>query len=124
MRAGLRYEKSILRKLQVLYPGTKLSPWLVYKAPQKSGICQPDALVIFPDGRLVVVEVKLTRMPQVRQKLMKFYGPLVQLLYPKHELCYLQIYKNASRSAHKKPISLFELETLKPGIYRECQFLS
>jgi hypothetical protein len=124
MRAGLRYERAILRKLQLLYPGTKPSPWIVYKSPGKSGVCQPDALVLLPDGRLILVEIKLSRMAPVRQKLMKFYGPLVQLLYPKASLCYLQIYKNARRNAHKRPVSFFDLETLKPGVYRECQFLA
>lgn len=124
MRAGLRYERAILRKLQLLYPGTKPSPWILYKSPSKSGICQPDALIRLPNNRVVVVEIKLSRMAPVRAKLMNFYGPLVQLLYPDHQLCYLQIYKNARRGAHKRPVSFFDLETLKPGVYKECQLLS
>ena len=124
MRAGLRYERAILRKLKLLYPGTKASPWIVYKSPDKSGICQPDALVLLPDNRIIIVEIKLSRMAPVRQKLMKFYGPLVQLLYPGRQLCYLQIYKNTKPAAHKRPVSFFNLETLKPGVYRECQSLA
>lgn len=123
MRAGLAYERRVLRKLKLLYPDLKASPWIVYKAPKKSGICQPDALLVLPDGRLIVIEIKLSRMPQVRQKLMQFYGPLVQLLYPKHKLCYLQIYKNTKPSAHKRPVNFYELETIKPGTYRECHHL-
>lgn len=125
MRAGLQYERRVLRKLKLMFPGAKLSPWITYKAPPHSGtICQPDALVPLPDGRLIIVEIKLSRMAPVRQKLMQFYGPIVQLLYPKHKLCYLQIYKNVRPGAHKRPVNFFDLETLKPGVYKECQLLA
>jgi hypothetical protein len=124
MRAGLRYERAILRKLKLMYPGTKTSPWILYKSPGKSGICQPDALVLLPSNHIILIEIKLSRMAPVRQKLMKFYGPLVQLLYPSCTISYLQIYKNARRGAHKRPVSFFDLENLKPGVYRECQLLA
>jgi hypothetical protein len=124
MRAGLRYERAILRKLKLLYPGTKTSPWIVYRSPGKSGVCQPDALVLLPNGHIIIIEIKLSRMAPVRQKLMKFYGPLVELLYLGRPLCYLQVYKNTRRGAHKRPVSFFDLETLKPGVYKECQLLS
>ena len=122
-KAGISFEKAVIKKLTFLYGEVKPGPWLYYRTPKKAGVCQPDALVELPDNRLCVVEVKQSWMRPVRQKLLNFYGPIVELIHPDKKICYLQVYKNAKPSAHKKPVSIYELELLEPNKYKECQWL-
>ncbi len=123
-RAGLRYEKTITKKLGLLHR-TEPGPWLYYKTKGRSGVCQPDALCWLTDELLCVVEVKLSFIKTARTKLLNFYGPVVKLLHPNVSLCYLQVYRNHRKGAHKRVVSIYELETtMKPDTYRESQCLS
>lgn len=122
-KAGLAYERAVLKKLGKLHTKVEVGPWLYYKSPQKSGICQPDGLVWLPRNRLCVVEVKLSWKAPARQKLLEFYGPIVQAIYPAQELCFLQIYKNTKKAAHKKTLSIYDIADIEVGKYRECQWL-
>lgn len=120
-KAGLKYEKDVVKRLDLLYPKVEKGPWIYYKQGPKGSICQPDALVWLRPDFVCIVEVKLSWVRSAREKLIKFYGPIVQALHPKAEVCYLQVYKNHKRGAHKRNVSLYELENLQPGIYKECQ---
>lgn len=62
-------------------------------------------------------------MRPVRQKLMQFYGPVVGAIYKDVKLSYLQIYKNAKPASHKKALSIYKLDELVAGKYKECQWL-
>lgn len=121
-QAGLNFEKAVVTRLTSLYEKVEAGPWLYYNAGRgASGICQPDALVWLPDNRLCIVECKLTWVRAAREKLLKFYGPVVQAIHKDAQLSYLQVYKNPKRGCHKKTVSLYELETeLKIGAYKEC----
>ena len=123
MLAGIRYEQNVLKQLEGLHEKVIKQPWILYRAPQKSGVCQPDGLVWLAPDHCLVVEIKLSWVRGAREKLIHFYGPLVALLHPGVSLSYLQIYKNLRRGAHKKPVSLFNLETIPKGKYKECQTL-
>ncbi len=123
-RSGLAYEAAVIKRLRALHPKVEAHPWLYYKIPGKSGICQPDALVWLDQHRLLLVEVKLSWVRGARSKLLDFYGPIVQHIHPKADLSYLQVYKNTKRGAHKRTLSLYELETIANGAYRECQHLT
>ena len=123
-KAGLRYEASVVKRLKALYKDVRAGPWILYKAANMSGICQPDALVWINSKLLVVVEVKLSRQQTARDKLLHFYGPLVERLHPNVDLAYLQIYKNVRKGAHKRTVPFYGLdETLRAGRYKECQIL-
>ena len=123
-RAGLRYEASVVKRLQSLYKDVRKGPWIVYRAANKSGICQPDALVWLPDKLLLVVEIKLSHQRNARDKLMNFYGPLVERLHPGASLAYLQVFKNTKPGAHKRLVPFYEIDQhMKAGKYRECQIL-
>ncbi len=124
-RSGLAYEAAVLKRLKSLYPKVEAQPWLYYRpAGQRGGICQPDALVWLPDNRLMIVEIKLTWVRSARSKLLDFYGPVVQIIHPTKDLCYLQVYKNTKKGAHKRSLSFYELETIANGAYRECHHLT
>ena len=122
-QSGISFEKAVLKKLKAIYGKVEPSPWLYYKTPKKSGICQPDGLVWLVDNHICIVEIKLTWMRPVRQKLMQFYGPVVKAIYPDAELSYLQIYKNARTASHKKALSIYALDEMQMGKYKECQWL-
>lgn len=122
-QAGISFERAVHKRLVALYPRIDLSPWLYYKTPKRSGVCQPDALLWLTDTHICVVEIKLTWMGPARKKLLEFYGPVVQAIYPNATLSYLQVYKNAKTSSHKKPFSIYKLDEIPPTKYKECQWL-
>jgi len=122
-RAGISFEKAVQRRLQLLHKKVEPGPWLYYKAANKGGVCQPDALVWLAENHICVVEIKLSWVRPARKKLLEFYGPIVQALYPEAQLSFLQIYKNAKPQAHKKPVSIYALGGLPVNKYKECQWL-
>lgn len=122
-QAGISFEKAVLKKLTAIYGRVEASPWLYYKTPKRSGICQPDALLWLADDHICIVEIKLSWMRPVRQKLMQFYGPVVSAIHKDVKLSYLQIYKNAKPSSHKKALSIYSLDTMPIDKYKECQWL-
>lgn len=123
-KAGIKFEKAVARRLSILHENVKVGPWLVYNGRLKKGICQPDILVWLNKNLLCVVECKLSWKRAARGKLVNFYGPILQAIHPDVKLCYLQVYKNSRRGCHKRTLLLSELETLKPGQYKECQHLT
>lgn len=122
-QAGISFEKSVIKKLTAIYGKVEASPWLYYKTPRRSGICQPDALLWLADDHICIVEIKLSWMRPVRQKLMQFYGPVVSAIHKDVKLSYLQVYKNAKPASHKKALSIYKLDELPVGKYKECQWL-
>jgi len=122
-RAGISFEKAVQKKLAFLYPRVEPGPWLYYKTEKTANVCQPDALVWLAENKVCIVECKLTWQAAARSKLLSLYGPVVQLVYPQVEVCYLQVYKNAKPGAHKRPLSLYGLDNLKTGKYKECQWI-
>ncbi len=122
-QAGISFERAVHKRLVALHPRVELSPWLYYRTPRRSGICQPDALLWLADDHICIVEIKLSWMRPVRKKLMEFYGPIVQAIHPCVTLSYLQVYKNAKSSSHKRPISIYNLEEIPMAKYKECQWL-
>lgn len=122
-QAGLSFEKAVLKKLTAIYGKVEASPWLYYKTPKRSGICQPDALLWLADDHICIVEIKLSWMRPARQKLLQFYGPVVEAIHKDVKLSYLQIYKNAKPASHKKALSIYALDAIPLGKYKECQWL-
>jgi hypothetical protein len=120
--AGIRYERQTLTRLENLYK-VERQPWLSYRAANRQGICQPDALLWLSPERLVIVEIKLSRVDAARRKLQDFYGPIVAALHPAAKLSYLQIYKNPSARSHKTLVNINELDKIGPNTYRECHHL-
>lgn len=121
-QAGISFERAVHKRLQALHSRVEVSPWLHFKTPRRTGICQPDALLWLTDDHLCIIEVKLSWMRPARKKLMEFYGPVVQAIYPDVKISYLQIYKNAKPYCHKKPLSIYKLEEIPISKYKECQW--
>ena len=123
MQAGLNFETAVVKKLNHLYPKVVAGPWLRYTATNKASFCQPDALLHLNDKHIVIVEVKLSWQKDARLKLTTFYGPLIKWLHPDAALSYVQVYKNWREGCHKRSLTIYELDDIKPGAYRECHFL-
>lgn len=121
--AGLAFERAVMRRLKALHPKLIPGPWILYKFAKKSGICQPDALLWLSDTHCCIIECKLTWKSTARRKMTELYGELVKKLHPEATVSYLQIYKNSRKSAQKKPISIYNLDSLPAGKYKECQWL-
>lgn len=122
-QAGISFEKTVQKKLAVLYGNVEAAPWLYYRTPKRSGVCQPDALMWLADDHICIVEIKLSWMRPARQKLVSFYGPVVSAIYKKAKVSFLQIYKNAKPAAHKNSLSIYKLDEIPVGKYKECQWL-
>lgn len=122
-KAGLKFERNVVRRLDLLHERVQKGPWFYYQSPAASGICQPDALVWLAPTHILVVEVKLTWVRAAREKLLKFYGPIVQAAHPRAELSYLQVYRNYKKGCHKRTVSLYELESIPCGAYKECHIV-
>lgn len=68
---GLRYERRVFRALRQLGLTTHIQPWL---CNERGKLCQPDAVILFPERRCaVVVEVKLNWKRRRDHKLKKLY---------------------------------------------------
>ena len=122
-QAGISFEKAVCKKLAAIYGKVEAGPWLYYKSPKRSGVCQPDALLWLTDDHICIVEIKLSWMRPARAKLLDFYGPVVQAIYNDAKISYLQVYKNAKSDSHKRPLSLYKLDAMPEGKYKECQWL-
>jgi hypothetical protein len=122
-QAGISFEKAVQKKLAALYGNVEASPWLYYRTPKRSGVCQPDALMWLADDHVCIVEIKLSWMRPARQKLVSFYGPVVSAIYKSAKVSFLQVYKNAKPAAHKNSLSIYKLDEIAAGKYKECQWL-
>ena len=120
---GISFERGVGRRLKVLYKKVEEGPWLYFHTPKRSGICQPDFLVWLSDKHILIVESKLTWVRDARLKLRDFYGPIVSAIYPKAEISFVQLYKSAKKGCHKRTVSIYDLHTIKPNTYKECQWL-
>jgi hypothetical protein len=121
--AGIRYERAIIKRLKSLHERVDAGPWLYYRTATISNVCQPDALIWLTPSHCLIVEVKLTWKPNARLKLQQFYGPILRHIHPGATFSFLQIYKNGHKRAHKKPISLYDLESFPKTKYKEAHVL-
>jgi hypothetical protein len=76
---GLRYERLVGRALGA-WPGLRLGPWFEFCDANGRGYCQADALIIQPD-LVVVLECKLTDVPQADLQLEGLYKPVLEHIY-------------------------------------------
>lgn len=93
---GIIYENMLAKYLVKLYAdGFKHGPWLEYIDVRGRGWNQPDFLFI-QDNKLVIGEAKLKWKSRASTKLRNIYTPLIQHLYPEHEIKTVQICKALS----------------------------
>lgn len=82
-RAGLRYERLVSEAISQAGPTVIRNPWFNYIDSLGSRVCSPDCVVDDGSGILVVVECKLTFVPNAQAKLMNLYVPIVEQIFGK-----------------------------------------
>jgi len=71
---GLQYE----RQLAAAFPHGRAGQWFSFVDANGSGYCQPDLLLVLPEGPLVM-ECKLTWVPEAHSQLTQLYLPVVSM---------------------------------------------
>ena len=80
---GKKYEGQVLASLDRRYPGCLIPlPWIRFWEGRQERWAQPDGLLVFPEGRVHIVEVKLRHTPQAWFQLVEVYSPLIRTLFP------------------------------------------
>jgi hypothetical protein len=81
---GQRYEKKLARKLSLEFPTDQkfFNQWIEYADVAGRGFAQPDAIVLLPEKRALLIECKLRRCADGPIQLQNVYLPLVQKLWP------------------------------------------
>jgi hypothetical protein len=83
-REGLRFERKVFSELRKALPDkgflVERNPWFRYRKPDGTEhFCSPDILVtVREDGYIAIVEVKLSWVPNVLDKVRNLYCPVVQ----------------------------------------------
>lgn len=78
-KAGLRYERRVIRALRARGFDLEHNPWFGWKNDkEESGICCPDVIVHELNlNRALVVEIKLSATVLALEKVRDFYCPIV-----------------------------------------------
>lgn len=71
---GLRYERSLARRLPLADHGK----WFQFEDAAGPGFCQPDLLVTLPGGRVAILEVKYSWVPEAHLQVSGLYVPVVE----------------------------------------------
>lgn len=73
-KQGLRYEKNVVKALRARGFDLEHNPWFEHT----HGVCCPDIIVYeLSQNRAIVIEVKLTFVPEALDKLRTLYCPIV-----------------------------------------------
>lgn len=84
-KLGLRYERRVLRELTQLcnrgyFLDLEHTPWFSFEDKYGPGTCSPDFLM-FLDKGIVIIETKLTWVPNALSKLEELYCPVVSCAF-------------------------------------------
>jgi len=73
-REGTKYEEAVAAAL----PAASRGVWFKYWDDNGPGYCQPDLILPYHNGRVVILEVKRTDCVGARRQLEKLYKPVVE----------------------------------------------
>eukprot|EP00919_Chromeraceae_sp_WS-2016_P052876 GHVR01125558.1.p1 GENE.GHVR01125558.1~~GHVR01125558.1.p1 ORF type:complete len:179 (+),score=7.23 GHVR01125558.1:131-667(+) len=71
---GIAYE----RAAQAALPIAKPNPWFMFRDKNGLGYCSPD-LVLIGSGLALVIECKLSDIPEARTQITQLYAPVLQM---------------------------------------------
>lgn len=72
--AGLAFEKAAALAL----PWAKHNPWFMFRDRNGLGYCSPD-LVFIASGLALVIECKLSDVPEARTQILQLYKPVLEM---------------------------------------------
>ena len=111
---GLRFERAVAKSLLALsleeHFTVEHNPFIQYWTVHAlHAYCEPDFVLTLQDGTVVVVECKLTWVPDALEKLQRLYLPVVAKIYPaKGPIRPLVIVKTTHRAAPPAAYSVRE----------------
>lgn len=79
---GLRYERALAKALG---PQALHGQWIEYEDSDGQHYCQPDLLVVGAQ-RVLILEVKLTWVPEGLQALRELYIPVCEVVWLRHAI--------------------------------------
>jgi hypothetical protein len=79
-RNGFLFEWEVAKRLRLLNVKFWANPWIDFEDENGTGHCAPDFVVQHPKG-LVVVECKLTLVPEAREELLNLYLPVCESIF-------------------------------------------
>ena len=84
---GITYQKKVSHKIEKMAPQAEhfRGPWFSFEDRNGTGMCSPDHVAVFPQGRMLVVESKLTYTPEADFQLAHLYGPIISEFYELQE---------------------------------------
>ena len=115
-RKGLLYEQKVKEHLAAEYGNSFCpGPWLKFGPPERW--CQPDGLIILPNEKLAIVEIKLQHTAQAWWQLFQLYEPVVERAYPEFRVRCVEVVKWFDPATHcpEDPRLLEDLGRPRPG---------
>lgn len=125
---GLSFEKKVAEALRGAIrfkSGFHLdrNPWFEFMDAYGRGICSPDVLISDKNGRVILVETKLTWTPAAAPKITGLYLPVVTAFCATHKVHPVIICKNLLPGAINTITSLCSVLDLSPGHISTLQWL-
>lgn len=83
LRAGVKFEQKVHDELTASWGsfGSYLAgPWIEFEIGNSRRVCQPDAIFTHRDGRVFILEIKVSHTPNAWWQLRKLYEPVVNAL--------------------------------------------
>lgn len=120
-RRGLLYQARVESYLESSVSGKWVlinGPWIEYvDTAKKVRLAQPDILAINVEvGKLVIVEIKLSRVALAWWQLNAKYRPLIQQLFPKWDIALLEVVSQVYAVAVPENVRLVHsLDAAQPG---------
>lgn len=92
-KAGLRYERGVKGRLELLFDNFHSGPWYAYRLRNEVRYCQPDGLVFLPD-LTIIFEIKHSFVPEALDQLQRLYAPVIRLAHCVDRLALVTICRN------------------------------
>ena len=91
IRDGHVYEEKVAQYLAAVFgeDNVKHGQWVEFCDANGPGMCQPD-IIVEKDGRVAIIECKLTARKTARKQLEKLYAPVLRHIYKKRKLKLVQ----------------------------------
>jgi len=124
-KAGLSFQRKVATRLVKEFGGAvTVEPWFRFRSrgSDRWRYCSPDAILLLPYNNLIIVETKLTHVPDSYYQLKQLYEPVIRKhfgLVPK--LCSIVKSYDGATPYPEEHDYIFELSELNPdkiGILR------
>jgi hypothetical protein len=117
-KLGLAYERKLGKALQAAFGPANVAhgPWFRFEDSLGEAFCSPDFILrVGPSGGIVIVEAKLSYVPEAIEKLLKLYCPVIGHIF-RQEVFPLVITKHLRPDAPRAESTLKRALALDPPV--------